>query len=318
MIVIAYIVVAAGIVWLSHKASGYIDLLDKTTTISGAFLGGIMLSAVTSLPELFTGISSTILLNEPGLCMGNILGSDLFNLAVLGICLLFTLSLSHRARISHAHITVVLLIVLIYVALLLNFLTVLNVQILTFNVTSVVIVILYVLAARLLAKDTDDESTVAQNDALVTTLSTTQIITRFIIVSVGIIVLAIIITYITDNIATQYNLAAGFAGALFLGVATSLPEVSSTISLFRLKNYNVAIGNIIGSNLFNLMILAFIDIIYLKPGVYDFSDPQTLALLICGLISTVLLFMTLKWRRKLVWILCSLGMTASYLAFLIV
>jgi cation:H+ antiporter len=318
MIFFAYLIVAICVVWLSHKASGYIDLLDKTTNISGAFLGGIMLSVVTSLPELFTGISSTVLLNDPGLCMGNILGSDLFNLAVLGICFLCTLSLSRGAKISNTHITVTLLIVFIYVALLLNCFNIFNVQIFTFNITSVIIVILYVFAARLLAKDTGDKPTITDASQPITTLSTTQIVVRFFLVSFGIIVLAILITYITDAIATEFNLAAGFAGALFLGVATSLPEVSSTIALFRLKNYNVAMGNIIGSNLLNLMILAIIDFIYLKPGVYDFSDPQTLALLICGTISTVLLFMALKWRKKFVWIACAVGMAASYVVFLVV
>ena len=53
MIYLEYLVVAAFVVILSIKASNYIDLLDKNTELSGAFLGGIMLSAVTSLPELF-------------------------------------------------------------------------------------------------------------------------------------------------------------------------------------------------------------------------------------------------------------------------
>ena len=83
MIYLEYLVVAAFVVILSIKASNYIDLLDKNTELSGAFLGGIMLSAVTSLPELFTSISATVLLNRPGLCMGNILGSDLFNLVAI-------------------------------------------------------------------------------------------------------------------------------------------------------------------------------------------------------------------------------------------
>ena len=49
MIYLAYLIVAAGVVWFSVKASDYVDLLDKKTSLSGAFIGGIMLSAVTSL-----------------------------------------------------------------------------------------------------------------------------------------------------------------------------------------------------------------------------------------------------------------------------
>ena len=88
MIYLAYLIVAAGVVWFSVKASDYVDLLDKKTNLSGAFIGGILLSAVTSLPELFTSISSTVFLDAPSLCIGNILGSDLFNVAALSVVIL--------------------------------------------------------------------------------------------------------------------------------------------------------------------------------------------------------------------------------------
>lgn len=71
---ILYILVAAAVVWLSVKASHYIDLIDQKSSLSGAFLGGVLLSAVTSLPELFTSISATVLLAKPSLCLGNISG----------------------------------------------------------------------------------------------------------------------------------------------------------------------------------------------------------------------------------------------------
>ena len=88
MIYLLYIVVAALVTFMSIKASEYVDMLDKTTSLSGAFLGGILLSAVTSLPELFTSISSTLMLDQPGLCIGNILGSNLFNYAMLSFFIL--------------------------------------------------------------------------------------------------------------------------------------------------------------------------------------------------------------------------------------
>ena len=86
MIFLIYAIIAAGVTFLSVKAADYVDLIDKKTSLSGAFIGGIMLSAVTSLPELFTSLSSTLLLDEPGLCIGNILGSNIMNvLVILGL-----------------------------------------------------------------------------------------------------------------------------------------------------------------------------------------------------------------------------------------
>ena len=88
VLIIIYVVLAGGLVFLSDKLGNYIDLLDKKTKISGAFLGGVLLAAVTSLPELFTSISATLFVHEKDLVIGNVLGSNLFNLSVLGFCLL--------------------------------------------------------------------------------------------------------------------------------------------------------------------------------------------------------------------------------------
>ena len=59
-----YFVFAAGIVFFSKKLADYVDALDKKTKISGAFIGAVLLAAVTSLPELFTSISATLLVED--------------------------------------------------------------------------------------------------------------------------------------------------------------------------------------------------------------------------------------------------------------
>ena len=100
MIYLIYLVLAAIVVFLSIKASVYIDQIDKNTELSGAFIGGVLLSAVTSLPELFTTISSTVWLNNPGLSLGNILGSNLFNTTIIAVMILFGLNSFKVAKIS--------------------------------------------------------------------------------------------------------------------------------------------------------------------------------------------------------------------------
>ncbi len=67
MLIASYIVLAVLVIGLSMRLSSYVDMLDKQTNLSGAFLGGVMLAAVTSLPELFTSISGVVFLNEPEL-----------------------------------------------------------------------------------------------------------------------------------------------------------------------------------------------------------------------------------------------------------
>ena len=313
MIYLLYLLLAASVVFLSNKASVYVDLLDKKTSLSGAFIGGVMLSAVTSLPELFTSISATLMLNKPGLCIGNILGSDLFNIAVLGLLILLAYRSFKEVTIAKSHVIVTLAVSLMYLTLFLNMYHVLDFDILTVNVTSIIVVVLYIIGVKNMAAENGVEEQEGENDS---NLTVKQIVIRFIIVSIGIIALSISITYVTDIISVKLNLGSGLAGALFLGIATSLPEVSSTIALFKIKNHNIAIGNIIGSNLFNFIILALTDILYVGNGIYDYSDPKAVNLLIMGTIATPLMLIMMKWKNKVTQVVCPLGAVACYVIFL--
>lgn len=323
MIYVLYLLVAATVVWLSVKASDYVDLLERKTTLSGAFIGGIMLSAVTSLPELFTSISATVLIDQPGLCLGNILGSDLFNLAALSVFVLVFFRPFQNATLAGSHRAVALLVFACYLVVVLNWSGVLNMSVLTISITSVCIVVLYALSVRYLAGDNghspEQEKAELEREVkgVESGLNVKQIAVRFVAVSVGIIAMSICITYVTDIIAERLSLGQGIAGALFLGVATSLPEVASTIALFRIGNFNIAFGNIIGSNIFNFVIMAVVDILYIRGSVYDFSDPQTVTLLLCGLAAMPFLWAMMKFRNKLTQIVCPIAILTCYGFFLI-
>ena len=70
-------------IFLSIELGNLVDMLDKKTKISGAFIGGVLLAAVTSLPELFTAFSSIFLVHNASFVVGDILGSIIFDLVVL-------------------------------------------------------------------------------------------------------------------------------------------------------------------------------------------------------------------------------------------
>lgn len=321
MIYLEYVLVAAVVVILSIKASNYIDLLDKNTELSGAFLGGIMLSAVTSLPELFTSISATVLLNRPGLCMGNILGSDLFNLVAISVIILFYFKGFSKGRVSKSYRHVSFLVFLIYIFIGLNFMDVLNLRILNLSITSVLILLVYILGAKYLAVANDvdaDEDALDYHASMSTKLSIRQIGFRFFLASIGIIAFSIMLTYLTDQISVKLSLGQGLAGALFLGIATSLPELASTITLFKMRNYNIAVGNIVGSNLFNFIILAVADVLSLGSGVYALPDDKTIALLIFGLVATPLFWIMLRFKNRTTQGVCSVGIIGCYVAFLLI
>jgi cation:H+ antiporter len=315
MIYLLYLIVATLVVLLSNKASEYVDLIDKKTTLSGAFIGGVMLSAVTSLPELFTSVSSTLFLDKPELCIGNILGSDLFNLVIIACLSLIFFKPFSKAKLVKSHSIVAFFVLLIYLALLANVYNYVNFEFMTVSITSLIIIVLYALGIKYLSGDNGGET---EDNNISSNLTVKQISIRFILVSIGIVALSITITYITDEISDKLNLGKGLAGAIFLGIATSLPELSSTIALFRMKNYNIALGNIIGSNIFNFFILAVVDIIYTGSGLYDFSDPKNTNLLTFGTVAAVAILLMTGKKNKLTQFVCSLVIIACYVLFLIV
>lgn len=326
MIYLFYVITVAAVVWFSILASRYIDMIDRTTKLSGAFLGGVLLSAITSLPELFTSISATILIDSPSLCIGNILGSNLFNFGMLAVVILFYIKGFSAAHLSRSHNMVMLFLFMMYFAVVMNWQYMAEDNIvlgsddspyLFVSITSLLLAAFYAFSVKYLASDNGGDAD-NDGDAEEVTLSLRAIVVRFVLASIGIIVASIILTYITDDIATRLNLGSGLAGALFLGVATSLPEVTSTISLFRMRNFDIAFGNIAGSNVFNFFVLAIADVLYAGGSVYHFGDEKVVNLTIFGALSTVVVYAMLRFRSPWIKALMALGAIACYMAFLMI
>ncbi len=325
MLYIIYLITVTAVVWFSILASRYIDMIDRSTRLSGAFLGGVLLSAITSLPELFTSISATVLIDNPSLCIGNILGSNLFNFGMLAVVIIIFIKGFTAAKLARSHRYVMLLLMGMYLATMLNWKVMGDDNIifgsndnhwLFVSVTSVIVLVLYALSVRFLAGDNGSEDEEPQGEEV--KLSLRAIVVRFVLASLGIIVASVILTYVTDDIATSLNLGSGLAGALFLGVATSLPEVTSTISLFRMRNFDIAFGNIAGSNVFNYFVLAVADVLYSGGSVYHFGDDKVINLTLFGTLASALIYLLIRVRSIWVKALLALCTVACYLAFLMV
>lgn len=215
MIFLYYILTVAAVVWFSIAASRYIDMIDRTTRLSGAFLGGVLLSAVTSLPELFTSISATVLLDSPSLCIGNILGSNLFNSGMLAVVILFFLRRFAAARLSRSHTCVVVFLLLMYCAVAANMRGWISTDIILGNsdfpwlyvsVTSLLVIAFYAMSIRYLAADNGAAPSAEKHDEHGADLPLRSIVMRFTLASLGIIAASIVLTYITDDIAATCNL----------------------------------------------------------------------------------------------------------------
>ena len=285
MIYIIYLAIVAAVVIISVKLSEYVDLLDRTTNISGAFIGGVMLAAVTSLPELFTSIAATLFVNQPDLVIGNVLGSNLFNLAILDSLILFSLRNFSSSFLSESHRGTLLATLAMYALVSIALSAPAGISILGLNPISIAVFALYIFSVKKMSSD-DSSAAGDEDEEFVSHLTKNQILTRFALMSILLIIASIALTLATDVIAERLNLGMTFAGALLLGVATSLPELTSSISLVRFGNFNATTGNIVGSNLFNFSILFMADLFYQGGSIYK-SNPQAESLIFFGAIAGI-------------------------------
>lgn len=290
MVYALYILLAVAVVLLSIKLSDYVDMLDKSTKISGAFIGAVLLAAVTSLPELFTSISATLIVKENELVLGNILGSNLFNFAVLGLSLVMFIRSVHKGKFSRVHAMSLVAMLLMYCLIALDVFYDAFPKIGWFSLSSPIIFGVYVLFLLFTPKVEEPD----EEDGKEVKLSLKQIIIRFVICAVLLVGSSIAITYVSDKVANELNLGKTFAGALLLGVATSLPEMASTISLCHKKNYDAAFGNICGSCVFNCNILVVADLLSFQQGhsdVYSLNNDSVMLLAFGALIALLFIGM---------------------------
>jgi cation:H+ antiporter len=92
--------------------------------------------------------------------------------------------------------------------------------------------------------------------------STAKVYAYFSIASVFIIAAGIWLAIVGDEIATVTGWEASFVGSLFLAFTTSLPEITVSFSALRIGADDMAMANMIGSNLFNLTVIPIADLIY--------------------------------------------------------
>ena len=136
------------------------------------------------------------------------------------------------------------------------------------------------------------------------------------------VIVSILLTLVVNLIAGKNpNVASSFIGAILLGITTSMPEVTTFIALVKMKSFDLALSDIIGSNLFNLLILAIGDIFLKNKEIYYFVDKESMFLLIFGLILTILSFYQNNRKvvkNKLVYIIPSLMGILLYIYYIVI
>jgi cation:H+ antiporter len=251
---------ALSVIFAGFFLTKYGDEISEKGGISGGFIGFFLLALATSLPELITSISAVVFQNAPELAFGNIFGSNLFNIGILVIVDFLSkngafFKSGRENLVSMAYIFIISLIAIIPVILNINFGIGFFRQ-LPINIESVFILVFYIYILKTFSHSSEElpSEKIKSNESML------PVYLKF-IVSAGVIVIAgFFLTKSVDSIAVYYNLGKTFAGSMFLAFVTSLPEATVSISAVRIGAIEMAVGNVLGSNVFNVLIIFFADL----------------------------------------------------------
>lgn len=264
MLFLAFFIIAAITIVTATKLSKYADIISEKTSVGGILVGSMLLAGATSLPEITTSYTS-IVLDNPDLAVGNILGSNSFNLVILAFLDLYFRKDRFFERVWNEHrytagLGLSLMFIIIF-SLQSKFMFI----ILGVGIDTIILLITYIIVMIIMSrlKQTSKSNHVTkQREVPLPDMTARQAMKRFIVAALIILVSGILLTITGDRIAIVTGLSASFVGSFLLAASTSLPEAVACFVACKLRNFNLAIGSILGSNLFNVLILCGTDILY--------------------------------------------------------
>jgi cation:H+ antiporter len=117
------------------------------------------------------------------------------------------------------------------------------------------------------------------------------------------------------TIAEITGLGTTFVGTTLVALVTSLPELVTTLAAARLGADDMAIGNLFGSNLFNMFALGLIDIFYVQGRFLQTIDPVFLLIGMLGLLMTSIGLIGNLARLRAAGIVCRIGFPGASTGF---
>ncbi|MFW6270570.1 MAG: sodium:calcium antiporter [Bacillota bacterium] len=317
-LIMAVLVIISGI-----YLSKYGDVIADKTGLGQALIGGILVALATSLPELVTNITSS-LVGASNIAIGNVFGSNMFNFMIVAIAdILHGRSgpLMLKFRYSHllSGLIGILLSAVVCFSIVVYSFTSICFGIFNIGLDSILIVIIYFIGTRLIFRyenknPLDPVEQRLQNRKKDTSLKKAAIV--FTITSIIIIFAGVKLTITGDKIATVTGIDKTFIGSIMVAAATSLPELATIISAIKIDAYNLAIGNVMGSNIFNMFVIFFADIFY-RPGyiLASVSEVHMITAMI-GIIMSTIALIGIFYRSKKTFLILgwdSLGIAVVYL-----
>jgi cation:H+ antiporter len=288
MIWLQFLISAAVIVAASMFLARYADAIALRTGLGRMFIGALLLSSVTSLPEILTTIQA-FSQGVPNLAAGNLVGSNMFNMALLALADLAGRDRRVLRSVAHRHALTGSL-TLMMIALAIFFLVAdIDVQVGWVGLDSIVLILAYIGGVRLLQAQSRAVAREQQDEVIpegVPPLG--RAIIGFILAAAVLTVISPMLVSSSSAIAEVTGLGTSFVGLTLVALVTSLPEVVTTTQLVRDGAEDMAVGNLFGSNMFNMFAIGLVDFFYLPGRFLGVIESSFVLVGMIGLIMTAL------------------------------
>ncbi len=249
----AVVIVVAGI-----RLTESVDQFSDCLQIGKVWIGVVLLGFITSLPEMITSLVAVVSLHAGDLAVGNILGSNNFNPMLLVVMDFFyrkgsITNVIHSQRSHNASAGF---------AVLLTGGVILGIIFKSSFATSILIALGYFAGMYYLAKIEKEDERERESFHSKENYSLVKMCFNIGISAVAVIGASIFLTGSADALADQTGLGRTFVGSIFLALVTSLPEMVISLSALKIGAFDLAIGNIFGSNMTNIFIVSICNIFY--------------------------------------------------------
>lgn len=250
------------------RLSRYGDAIARHTGLGGGWIGLVLVASVTSLPELVTGVSSVTVADVPDIAVGNVLGACVLNLAMMAVLDVLHRRASIYTVASQGHVLGAAFGIVMLGVVAFGLLAGPRAEVMLGHVSllSPVLLALYVVAIRTIYDYERGQqrlaSAEAAGDSARPTISLRHAVTGYAIAAAVVVAAALWLPVAAGRLAAAMGWTESFVGTLLVALTTTLPELTVTLAAVRIGALDMAIGNLMGSNLFNLAILAIDDLLY--------------------------------------------------------
>ncbi len=292
MLWLQFIIACLVIVLVGKRLVFHANKLAEQKGWGDIWAGFTLLAIATSLPELFTATCSVTIIKLPDLALGNILGSIAFNLFIIAI-----LDVVHGKDPMLRKIDTGLILcggisIILSTLIITGISSQLSLTIAGIGPFSIVIALIYLLGTRLIFRS-------QKKTVLNTRVSSSGgSLLKYLLCAFLIFGTSIWLVRTAEGIAIQTGWGKTFIGVLFLGIATSLPEATTSICAVRQGTFNMAIGNILGSNMLNVVIVPICDIFMPEISFLSAVSMNNILPATVGILMTAIVIVGIIYRSK--------------------